>query len=183
MILIPFLGGTKCHVLFFIKAEYSKSIASFQCLFPKASFKFYGSPDEVKQLYLIVPSVYTFGFRIPDCSRVLGRVIISSAGATPAGSAAIGADEPGTGECGSGESSLGFVPVGAGESSPASSSSVGVVEVSGWSGPAPAPLDPDGNRIGPRTESAPAPSYSSKFVASPLFSAHTSSHESLELNI
>ncbi|KAG2592301.1 hypothetical protein PVAP13_5NG540886 [Panicum virgatum] len=310
MILIPFLGGTKCHVLFFIKAEYSKSIASFQCLFPKASFKFCGSPDEVKQLYLIVPSVYTFGFRIPDCSRVLGRVVISSAGAIPAGSELIGADDSGAGECGAGrgsggrgqqqqpcynqqnqprrsfptgptathdnngrpicqvcfktghtslecwhrfdenyvpeerhvaaamslysmdqnwymdtgatdnitsnleklavrdkynggdqihtasgagDSALGFVPVGVGKLSPASSSPVGIVAASGWSGPAPMPLDPDGDRIGPGTELASAlvptpfagftPRGSSEFAVSTLFSAHTSSHELLELNI
>src|SRR6185312_6414426 len=70
---LPFCGGTRCQVLFFIKASYSKSIAVFQFLSPKASSTLHGSPVDVRKPYFTVPSVYTFSFRIPSCRRVLGR--------------------------------------------------------------------------------------------------------------
>jgi hypothetical protein len=64
--------GTSYQVLLFISVEYSKSIACFQFLFSRASSRFCGSPVEVKQLYLTVPSVYTLGFWIPPYNLVLG---------------------------------------------------------------------------------------------------------------
>jgi hypothetical protein len=48
-------------------------MASFQCLLCKASSRLCGSPDVVKQPYLIVPSVYTLGFLMPLWSLVLGE--------------------------------------------------------------------------------------------------------------
>jgi hypothetical protein len=84
---VPLLGGTRCQVLFFIKAEYSTSIAFFQFSSPNASFIFYGSPDDVKNPYRIVPSVYTFGLRVSACNRIMG-LDISGAFVATAGSAA-----------------------------------------------------------------------------------------------
>jgi hypothetical protein len=76
----------------FIKAEYSTFIAFLQFSSPNASFIFCSSPDDVKNPYRIVPSVYTFGLRVSACNRVMG-LDISGAFVATAGSAASSSTE------------------------------------------------------------------------------------------
>jgi hypothetical protein len=94
IILVPLLGGTRCQVLLFIKAEYSKSIAFFQFLSPKDSFIFCGSPDDVKNPYRIVPSVYTFVLRMSAYNRVMGLDISGAFVAAAGDAASSGTEDP-----------------------------------------------------------------------------------------
>jgi hypothetical protein len=88
-ILLPFTGGTKCQVLFFINALNSASIASLQTLLCIASSTLRGSLMELKKPYRTCPSVYTLDLQIPSCSRVRGCAV----GVASVGAAAILGDD------------------------------------------------------------------------------------------
>jgi hypothetical protein len=72
---LPYYGGTRCHILFLIRALISLSIADFQLLLDKAFEILRGSfSADARQPYHIVPSIYTLGFHMSPCRRIFGRV-------------------------------------------------------------------------------------------------------------
>lgn len=84
-----------------MKATYSISIASFQCVHDKACSIVCGSPVDVKQPKQTCPSINTFGFLMPACNLVLGRVYATTKSSTDATGVydPVAALDPGVDDC------------------------------------------------------------------------------------
>jgi hypothetical protein len=93
-------GGTRCQVLFLIRAEYSESIAAFQFGSANAACTSAGSSVIKRLPYRMVPSVKIVGFWMPNCNRVRGAATgtgpkVDAGGTCVAGSADKGAESGG----------------------------------------------------------------------------------------